>query len=475
MIDASSCAHGLLHDVAPALDDELRERYERVEVLDSIAWAHDRAAAAASTSRARLGSVAVHPTCSATQLGPAAASCARSARRSPTRWSCPPATTCCGMAGDRGLLHPELPRSALRDVAGRARRARARRLPVQQPHLRDRAPAGRPAARTSRSCSRSSGRRARERRAHRPAPVELRALRRGARRPRARRRGRDARARATSRCRCRRARARVARRRRLPPDLRGRTLLIDPYVSRVPLRARAAAPAGAARPGAASTATCRPARARSPAMLVGHTHFDHAIDAPAIARRFDAPAYGSSSLRAADGAARPRASGRSRSSRTPLRARPVRRHASSRACTRSCCSATRAVRRRADLRAPRRPHPGAYRCGQVWGIRIEVGGHDPLPPGQREPDRRRGPGRRRRRVPRRHRRAQLHRDYWERILRRLDPRVVVPNHYDDFFRPLGDPIGFSANVNLAAFPDEIRAVTRDAAVAALEPLRPVSG
>ena len=27
------------------------------------------------------------------------------------------------MAGDRGLLHPELPRSALRDVARRARRA----------------------------------------------------------------------------------------------------------------------------------------------------------------------------------------------------------------------------------------------------------------------------------------------------------------------------------------------------------------
>ena len=29
----------------------------------------------------------------------------------------PAATTCCGMAGDRGLLHPELPASALRDVA----------------------------------------------------------------------------------------------------------------------------------------------------------------------------------------------------------------------------------------------------------------------------------------------------------------------------------------------------------------------
>ena len=32
-------------------------------------------------------------------------------------WSSPPRAACCGMAGDRGWLHPELPASALRDVA----------------------------------------------------------------------------------------------------------------------------------------------------------------------------------------------------------------------------------------------------------------------------------------------------------------------------------------------------------------------
>src|SRR5207342_2463731 len=31
-------------------------------------------------------------------------------------------------------------------------------------------------------------------------------------------------------------------------------------------------------------------------VLVGHTHFDHAVDAPAIARRYGAKAYGSASL-----------------------------------------------------------------------------------------------------------------------------------------------------------------------------------
>jgi len=31
-------------------------------------------------------------------------------------------------------------------------------------------------------------------------------------------------------------------------------------------------------------------------ILVGHTHFDHAVDAPALARRHGAKAYGSASL-----------------------------------------------------------------------------------------------------------------------------------------------------------------------------------
>ena len=66
-------------------------------------------------------------------------------------------------------------------------------------------------------------------------------------------------------------------------------------------------------------------------------------------------------------------------------------------------------------------------------------------------------------------------DYWPRILRRLEPRVVVASHFDDFFRPVEAPIGFSTNVNLAAFPDEVAAVSGDFAVAALEPMQAVSG
>ena len=57
--------------------------------------------------------------------------------------------------------------------------------------------------------------------------------------------------------------------------------------------------------------------------------------------------------------------------------------------------------------------------------------------------------------------------YWERILPRLDPRVVVPTHYDDFFRPLGEDMDLVANVKLAELPDEVHAVNRDVTVAAL--------
>ena len=42
-----------------------------------------------------------------------------------------------------------------------------------------------------------------------------------------------------------------------------------------------------------------------------------------------------------------------------------------------------------------------------------------------------------------------------------------PTHYDDFFAPLGSRMKLVRKVNLEAVPDEVRAVSRDATVAAL--------
>lgn len=63
--------------------------------------------------------------------------------------------------------------------------------------------------------------------------------------------------------------------------------------------------------------------------------------------------------------------------------------------------------------------------------------------------------------------------YIERIVRALEPRLVVPTHYDDFFRPLGAPVRFSFNVNLTGFADEVRAASRDLPVRILEVGAPV--
>ena len=115
VIDATSCAHGLVQDVAERLDDDARERFAGIEILDSIAWVHDHLLERL-TVRERVATVAVHPTCSSGHLG-LAPKLEAVARALAEEVLVPAGTTCCGMAGDRGLLHPELPASALRDVA----------------------------------------------------------------------------------------------------------------------------------------------------------------------------------------------------------------------------------------------------------------------------------------------------------------------------------------------------------------------
>ncbi|HEY4426934.1 MAG TPA: FAD-binding and (Fe-S)-binding domain-containing protein [Solirubrobacteraceae bacterium] len=114
VVDATSCTLGLLGDVAPRLDEGTRERLGKVRILDSIEWVHDSVLPALTPGR-RVGAVALHPPCSAAHLGlreklaAIAAALAEEVR-------VPAAGGCCGMAGDRGLLHPELPLAALGPV-----------------------------------------------------------------------------------------------------------------------------------------------------------------------------------------------------------------------------------------------------------------------------------------------------------------------------------------------------------------------
>jgi D-lactate dehydrogenase len=115
VVDASSCSHGLLTEVADALDDATRERFAEVPVIDSIAWVHDSLLPRLSVAE-RVESVAVHPPCSAVHLG-LEGKLAAIAQALADEVIVPLASRCCGTAGDRGLLHPELPAAALAGVA----------------------------------------------------------------------------------------------------------------------------------------------------------------------------------------------------------------------------------------------------------------------------------------------------------------------------------------------------------------------
>ena len=65
--------------------------------------------------------------------------------------------------------------------------------------------------------------------------------------------------------------------------------------------------------------------------------------------------------------------------------------------------------------------------------------------------------------------------YVERVLSRLEPAVVVPNHYDNFYRSLDAPMGFVLGADVVGFREEVRAVSRHIAVRSLAMGQSVSG
>jgi L-ascorbate metabolism protein UlaG (beta-lactamase superfamily) len=251
------------------------------------------------------------------------------------------------------------------------------------------------------------------------------------------------------------------------------TLLIDPYLTRVPLGAVfRRSPAQADR---SLHARFLAGARNTVGILVGHTHFDHAIDVPELARSLDTKAFGSSSLvqlMAVHGL-RDRA----------VEVQPHRAYELGPFTVRFAPSLHSKLL--LGYKVPfdgaltcdhlDKLSPSAYRCGRVYGIQIHVAGTSLYHQGSANLVDAEVPtggvdiflagiaGR------------SFTENYWRRILPRLDPAVVVANHYDDFFRPLGAPLGFSTNVNLSSFPDEVHAVSRDTAVAALPPLTTASG
>ena len=95
-------------------------RHWRVPVLDVIEFAADELLHRLTVTRP-LDSVMVHPTCASTRLG-INGDLMEIAQFISDDVSVPLSWSCCGFAGDRGLLHPELTASATQDMAAEINR-----------------------------------------------------------------------------------------------------------------------------------------------------------------------------------------------------------------------------------------------------------------------------------------------------------------------------------------------------------------
>ena len=242
----------------------------------------------------------------------------------------------------------------------------------------------------------------------------------------------------------------------------GTTILIDPYVTRRPVGELLRRTVVASDPVLVDRHI-----PRADAILLGHTHFDHALDAPAIARRDGATVYGGTSARHLMGMHGLAGQAVEVEAHQVHEIGPFE------------VTFVPSVHSKLVL-GLKVPNGGeitcehldgmtsqAYCCGQVWGIHIAVAGATIYHQGSADllddEIRHTGidvflcgiAGR------------QMTDGYVGRILPKLDPRTVVITHHDDFFRPLDGEQGLAFGVDVARFADEVAAVTSDARLVSL--------
>jgi D-lactate dehydrogenase len=114
VIDTSPCTYGL-STCRPYLTAVNQGRFDRLRILDSVAFVHDEVLPRL-TVRRRFRSVALHPVCSVVKMN-LTGKLEAIARFCCDQVAVPVSAGCCGFAGDRGFLFPELTDSATRREA----------------------------------------------------------------------------------------------------------------------------------------------------------------------------------------------------------------------------------------------------------------------------------------------------------------------------------------------------------------------
>lgn len=115
ILDVTSCSH-TLQQCRPVLNEINKARYDRLSILDSIDYLHDYVIPACGPPE-KKGSVVLHPVCSLQKMGLERKFVAVASHFSLAA-DVPIHSGCCGMAGDRGFLFPELTASATAPEAG---------------------------------------------------------------------------------------------------------------------------------------------------------------------------------------------------------------------------------------------------------------------------------------------------------------------------------------------------------------------
>lgn len=236
------------------------------------------------------------------------------------------------------------------------------------------------------------------------------------------------------------------------------TVLIDPYITRVGLGRFLALRL------ASDEARVAAALPRADAVLVGHSHFDHVLDVPTIARRTGAHVYGSAStanLMQAMGIPAAQVTTLVPTARRTFEVGPFR------------VTAIPSVHSRFAL-GKSVPYPGdipctcevhlrgsEYRCGDVFSFLVEVAGRRIYHLGSADlvEDQ----------IPAEARGADLlllciagrfaTERFVPRALTALEPACVVPMHYDNFFRAAEKAMWLLPRTAFGRFVEDVRAVS----------------